>query len=163
MATYRKQNKSLIRQSSREYYQANKETIKAKRKKYNALHKDKLREYWKKYSRSRKRKQYEHSLNRRLSVNLRNRLNMSIKNNARSGSAVRDLGCSIPEFKKYLESKFQRGMSWANWTMDGWHIDHIKPLASFDLSDRNQLLVACHYTNLQPLWANDNYVKHATI
>jgi hypothetical protein len=50
-------------------------------------------------------------------------------------------------------------MSWDNWTTDGWHIDHIKPLASFDLTDRQQLLLACHYTNLQPLWAIDNLSK----
>jgi desulfoferrodoxin (superoxide reductase-like protein) len=50
-------------------------------------------------------------------------------------------------------------MTWDNWTTDGWHIDHIKPLASFDLTDRKQLLEACHYTNLQPLWAKDNLIK----
>jgi hypothetical protein len=49
-------------------------------------------------------------------------------------------------------------MTWDNWTTDGWHIDHIKPLASsFDLTDRKQFLEACHYTNLQPLWAKDNH------
>ena len=60
-----------------------------------------------------------------------------------------------------LESKFQSGMTWDNWALDGWHIDHIKPLASFDLTDRNQLLEACNYTNLQPLWAKDNLSKGA--
>jgi len=48
-------------------------------------------------------------------------------------------------------------MLWSNY--GEWHIDHIKPLASFDLSDRKQLLEACHYTNLQPLWAQDNLSK----
>ena len=50
-------------------------------------------------------------------------------------------------------------MTWDNWTTDGWHIDHIKPLSSFDLTDRKQLLEVCHYTNLQPLWAKDNLIK----
>jgi len=54
-------------------------------------------------------------------------------------------------------------MTWDNWTLDGWHIDHIKPLASFDLTDRKQLLEACHYTNLQPLWAKDNLTKNDKI
>jgi hypothetical protein len=59
----------------------------------------------------------------------------------------------------HLESKFQYGMNWDNWSFEGWHIDHIVPLASFDLTDRKQLLLACHYTNLQPLWAIDNFSK----
>ena len=78
---------------------------------------------------------------------LRRRLHDALKNNQKRGSAVKDLGCSVQELKKYLESKFQEGMSWDNWNYKGWHIDHIKPLASFNLTDRNQLLQACHYTN----------------
>ena len=84
---------------------------------------------------------------------------MALKGNYKNGSAVKDLGCSIDELKTYLESKFQLGMTWDNWSKDGWHIDHIKPLSSFDLTDKKQLLEACHYTNLQPLWATDNLSK----
>lgn len=78
----------------------------------------------------------------------------------RNGSAVRDLGCTIPEFMSYIAAKFQPGMAWDNWGRDTWHLDHIKPLASFDLTKRQQVLKACHYTNYQPLWAFDNLVKN---
>jgi hypothetical protein len=63
----------------------------------------------------------------------------------------------------YLESLFSSGMSWENWGSgpDKWHIDHKRPLASFDLTDRDQVLIACHYTNLQPLWSFDNLSKGA--
>jgi len=37
--------------------------------------------------------------------------------------------------------------------------DHIKPLSSFDLTDRKQLLEAVNHTNLQPLWAEHNLEK----
>ena len=50
-------------------------------------------------------------------------------------------------------------MSWDNWALDGWHIDHIKPLSSFNLENREELKKACHYTNLQPMWAEDNLRK----
>jgi len=101
----------------------------------------------------------ERDINYKLANNLRYRLNKAIKGNYKSGSAVKDLGCSIEEFKQYIESLFQPGMFWDNWSRDGWHIDHIVPLSSFDLTDREQFLKACHYTNLQPLWANENQRK----
>ncbi len=88
-------------------------------------------------------------------------LRARLGNNLKSGSAVRDLGCSIAELKTYLESKFQPDMTWENWALDGWHIDHIKPLCSFDLTIREQFLKACHYSNLRPLWAFENQSKGA--
>jgi hypothetical protein len=86
-------------------------------------------------------------------------LNQAFKKNYKTGSAVSDLGCSIEEFKLYLESKFLPGMTWDNWSRTGWHIDHIKPLSGFDLTDPIQLQDACKYINLQPLWASDNISK----
>jgi hypothetical protein len=94
---------------------------------------------------------------------LRSRLYQAIKYNFKSGSAVRDLGCSIPRFKIYLESKFQEGMSWENWGVYGWHIDHIKPLSKFNLENREDFLKVNHYTNLQPLWAEENLKKNDKI
>jgi hypothetical protein len=88
---------------------------------------------------------------------LRQRLCAAIRHKSKKGSAVRDLGCTIEELKQHLESQFGPGMSWENYGK--WHIDHIIPLSSFDLSKRDELLKACHYTNLQPLWAKDNIKK----
>lgn len=88
---------------------------------------------------------------------MRARLYSALKNNYKSGSAVSDLGCSINELRVYLESQFTDGMSWSNYGK--WHIDHIIPLDSFTLSNRDQLKLACHYSNLQPLWGSDNIRK----
>jgi len=93
----------------------------------------------------------------RLACILRSRVRSALKNNQKTGSAVRDLGCTLAELKTHIESLFQPGMTWEN--HGDWHIDHKKPLASFDLTDRIQFLQACHYTNLQPLWAAFNLSK----
>lgn len=95
----------------------------------------------------------------RLAGNLRSRIRFAIK--AKKGSAVRDLGCTLPEFRVYLESLFQAGMSWSNYgnTRNCWSIDHIKPLTKFDLTIKEEFLKAVHYTNLQPMWHIENIKK----
>jgi hypothetical protein len=102
---------------------------------------------------------YYNNVNYRLGISLRTRLYQALKGNYKTGSAVKDLGCTIEELKAHLESQFQNGMSWDNYGLKGWHIDHIIPLASFDLTNREEFLKACHYGNLQPLWAKDNLSK----
>ena len=152
---YREDIKDELNLRSKAYYKVNKDKIKLERKDYFKVNKDKILLKQKAYTNNKRKIDIQY----KLSCNLRSRLNSAINNNYKSGSAVKDLGCSIEELKSYLESTFQSGMSWDNWTTDGWHIDHIKPLTSFDLTDRNQLLEACHYTNLQPMWATDNLTK----
>ena len=93
----------------------------------------------------------------KLAMILRSRLNTAIRNKSKCGSAVRLLGCSIDELLVRFEGLFTEGMTWAN--HGAWHIDHIRPLSSLDLEDPEQLAVACHYSNLQPLWAFDNLSK----
>ena len=74
-------------------------------------------------------------------------------------SALELLGADVDFVKKYLQNKFLKGMTWDNWSRDGWHIDHIIPLSSFDLTKIEEQKKAFHYTNLQPLWAVDNLKK----
>ena len=99
------------------------------------------------------------SLNHRLRCVIRERLTKLVRNRREASKLL--LGCSVTDLIKHLESKFILGMTWENYGRTGWHIDHIKPLAGFDLSNPEQLKQACHYTNLQPLWASDNLRKGA--
>lgn len=102
------------------------------------------------------------SIDEKLKKNLRSRLyDYVVEKNKCNISAVRHLGCSIEALKQHIESQFTEGMSWDNY--GEWHIDHIKPLSKFDLSNKEQFKAACHYTNLQPLWAKDNLSKGAKI
>lgn len=107
------------------------------------------------------KQRYHNDILFKLKAVLRSRLNVALKKNLKTGSAVSDLGCSTEKLKKYLESQFKPGMFWDNWGRGNnkWHIDHIKPLSSFDLNDPEEFKRACHYTNLQPLWEIDNLKK----
>jgi hypothetical protein len=124
-------------------------------KRWRKENRDHLRESGRRYERNR----CATDPNYRLAVALRKRLCEAIKSNAKAGSAVRHLGCSIPHLKKHLEARFQPGMSWENWGRMTWHIDHIRALATFDLENPAEFRQAVHYTNLQPLWAADNLRK----
>lgn len=172
-----REHKSKRKQYNQEYYERNKQTISTQKKKYRKKNLRRIKQYKKlyylqnrekilQYNSSRRQEINEYTnekrktdLNFRLSHSLRSRLLNAIRNNQRKGSAVRDLGCSIGDFKLYIESKWLDGMTWENYGRDGWHLDHIIPLAYFDLSKRKQFLKACHYTNYQPLWAKDNIGK----
>lgn len=96
-----------------------------------------------------------------IKVQLGNRLGDAVRNGQKAGSGVRDLGCSIEELKSHLESKFRDGMTWENrgHGKGKWNIDHIIPLAAFDLTQRQHVVLACNYLNLQPLWHEENMSK----
>jgi len=151
-SAYFKNNKELVSERTKKYYLENKETIYEQVKKYRENHRDKINEYL--------RNKNKTNIQFHLTNNLRKRLVKAVREEYKSGSAVSDLGCSIPEFKAYIENQFVEGMSWDNWGVYGWHLDHEVPLYLFDLTKREQFLKACHYTNIQPLWAKDNLQKN---
>jgi hypothetical protein len=96
----------------------------------------------------------------RLLQRIRVRISGALKGRAKSLSTTKLMGCSLPEFKAHLEKQFKAGMSWSNY--GEWHVDHIRPCASFDLNDPVSLSQCFHYTNLQPMWALDNAKKNSS-
>lgn len=175
MEKYREKNKEAISKTRKAYNILNSEKNKvyckaqyAEKKeeykeKYGEQHKiSTLKSYYKNKEKWLPRiKKYRRSENERIKSALRVRLRYALKfkNSKKQGSAIKDLGCTVAELKIYLSSQFKHGMTWDNWGVKGWHIDHIIPLSRFNLSDRNEVLKAVHYTNLQPLWAKDNLSK----
>jgi hypothetical protein len=160
---YRIKNLDKEKERAKEYRIKNKEKLKIyeknrdpekeklRRKIYNKNNRSKINTYVK--------NRYHSDIKYKITCVLRARLYSIMRNHPRNGSAVTDLGCSIEDFKKHIESKFLKGMSWDSWSYKGWHIDHIKPLSSFNLLNREEFLRACHYTNLQPMWSMDNHKK----
>lgn len=138
------------------YREANKAKLALAKKQYADEHKDDRNKYLRGYYAEKRETDPVFVL----TCNLRARMRGAIKRGA--GSAVRDLGCEVPDLKKWLEIHFDQGMTWDNYGAD-WHIDHRIPLAAFDLTDRDQFLTACNYRNLQPLWALDNLRKGCKI
>lgn len=165
---YYSENRGRILAHNKMYYEKNKEKIKKWRKeycqKYYLDNKSKILKQTSEY-----RRQTKDNIKVKLRTNLRNRLYRALKGNCKKGSAVRDLGCSIADLKKWLEQQFYphpktgEMMTWDNYGYYGWHIDHIIPLSSFDLTDVVQIKKACHWFNLQPLWAEENLTKSNNI
>lgn len=156
------------RQYSKEYRIKSREKVLKYWLDFNSSEKRKsyMKEYLKKYNKKHKhnysvyrKNKIKHDINFKLSVLLRGRISDAVrgKYKFKYGSAVSDLGCTIKELQDYIESMFKQGMSWEN--HGKWHIDHKIPLCSFNLSNRDEFLKACHYTNLQPLWAKENLSK----
>lgn len=129
------------------------EEIAEYQKAYRAKNADKLRVAKRDYNRNREAREPDVRLKKRL----RSRIKLALKNTAKSGSTLELLGAEPAFVRTYLEKMFLEGMSWQNYGK--WHIDHIKPLASFDLTVPEEQKRAFHYTNLQPLWAKDNLTK----
>lgn len=97
----------------------------------------------------------------RIMFNLRNRIHAAFRAvSARKRSrTLYMLGCSIQQLKAYMQTLWLPGMSWDNY--GEWHIDHKIPCAAFDLSISTHQNICFHWSNLQPLWARDNYSKGA--
>lgn len=123
------------------------------RKKDREVYKDYYKQYYTKWRQRRSASDIEF----RLKANLKGRIWHALRGGQKSKRTMVLLGCSIEEFKIYLESQFTEGMSWENY--GEWHVDHKKPCAAFDLTDPDQQLLCFHHTNMQPLWAFDNLSK----
>ncbi len=126
-------------------------------KKYRKDNREKIQKHNTKYERDRKKIDPAFKLVK----TLRSRLGTALKNQKaiKSDKTMELVGCTIPFLRGYLEAKFKVGMSWDN--HGEWHIDHIKPCASFNLLNEEEQKKCFHYKNLQPLWADDNLSKGA--
>ena len=173
------------------WYQKNKEYCSRRAKKYNYENREKIKESTKKYRKEKgefcrartrdwyhrnkervikrtmaySKKRYQNNFSVRMMHVARARIYSILKGKTigKFTSTAKLVGCTPKFLKEYLEKKFLKGMTWDNYGIKGWHVDHIKPCASFDFNCPVQQLACCHYSNLQPLWALDNIKKGAKI
>jgi hypothetical protein len=175
---------------NKEYYNAHKSEYSVRAKRWRDSHQELLRERRKRDIKKRRiwfntwvknhPKRWRELIKRRtekernspelkLKKSLRNRLRIALLGKNKSDRTLNLLSMPITDFKKYLESKFLPGMSWDNYgrwkrgTPMKWHVDHIKPCDVFDLTKPEEQRACFHWSNMQPMWANENCTKKAKI
>jgi len=162
----RKINEENIKLKTKEYYKNNSEKIKKYSKNYNSLNKEKKQLYTKEYQKENrksinKRDEFRRNNNPiyKISRLMRSRMKkfLKIHNITKKNTTFHIIGCTPQELKEHLEKQFINGMDWSNHKQYGWHIDHIIPLST--AKNEEDLYKLCHYTNLQPLWWEDNLKK----
>jgi hypothetical protein len=158
-------NKEYRLKYYKEYRDSHKEERSEAFKKWYEENKDKVAERKRKSAGRRRELERERTKtdpNFKLKKNCRRRILHALNGTVKKSAKTQELlGCPIPELKTHLESQFVEGMTWDNY--GEWHIDHIKPCASFDLSDPDQQKECFNFSNLQPLWAYDNMSKGAKL
>ena len=142
-AKYRKENKEEINRKVREWYYKNRKKVKERIKIYNKV--------------------YRNTLHFKIKDNMRRRIRTALKkdNGKKTKRTMKLVGCTAEQLKQYIEKQFKPGMSWEQ--RDSFHIDHIIPCASFDLTKLSEQKKCFHYTNLQPLYPIENIKKGAKL
>ena len=171
---WQEKNPEKIREYNKKYFDKNREKrignlkkwakenperVKKAKKRWNGENRVKVNKRWNVRAKIRRLTDPKFTLLR----NLRGRAKKTLLGINNSITTLELLGVrSGEEIRKYIESKFLEGMTWKNYG-EGWHIDHIIPLCSFNLENESERREAFHYTNLQPLWAKDNLKKGSKI
>jgi hypothetical protein len=166
IAKYDAEHKEEKKAYSEKYRAENPEKLKARGEKYRAENPDKRKASVSKYASAHKKERNEHLKHRRksdplfkLAQGVRSliRLAFTDKGYKKGTKTANIIGCSFEEFKQHLEGLFLDGMTWENQGSE-WHIDHFMPLARAKTEE--EIYILNHYSNLRPLWAEDNLSKN---
>ena len=167
-AIWKAENREKVKELQSAWYQNNKEKVRDRHKEWYDNNKERMY-YLTKEWRANNRDRINSSIRDKRATdpyfkilcNLRNRVCKCIRRLDKSARTMDLLGCTVDELKEHLENKFEEGMTFDNY--GEWHIDHIKPCVSFDLTDPEEQRTCFNYSNLQPLWARDNLSKGGKI
>jgi hypothetical protein len=163
-------NREDFKEKSKIYYENNKNSQLKKCVEYVKKNLEKTRDYQKKYRKENwgKLSEYRRTHNREKYNNdpiykvqrcIRHRVNEFFKsvNTKKSNKTMTIVGCTPIELKNHIEKQFKEGMSWENYGFYGWHVDHIIPMSSAKTIE--EIEKVSHFTNLQPLWRDENLKK----
>lgn len=149
-------NRDRAAQYKRVYFQQNKEKIYEYRKEYNDQNYERLKDYMNKYM----KEKYHNNINYRIKSICNKRIRDGVRQ--KSKSTMDYIGCDIEHLKQWFEYQFVEGMTWDNMGRI-WHIDHVRPCSSFNFDNEDDIYQCYHWSNLQPLFAQANMEKGATV
>ena len=155
VSAYNNENAKTKSEYMTSYYKENRSELLSKSIKYASENRICRSAYHAQYVKARR----ENDTTFRILLSLRARIYQAVKGTNKSANTIKLLGCDPNQARDHIEAQFTDGMTWGNYGMHGWHIDHIIPCARFDLTDPEQQRQCFHFTNLQPLWAKDNIRK----
>lgn len=183
---WRAANMDRIRQKAKEWISANKESYLESKREYRKKNRERIVENERRYEEKRRQRDPDRSsrYGRKNRPRLREKDRHRYKNDPvfctkkrirarlqaclrrgmagkKWGATMALTGCTTEQLMAHIESQFTEGMGWHN--RSRWHIDHIVPCASFDLTGEEGQKACFHYTNLRPLWAAENMKKGAKI
>ena len=149
----RKANPESARAEYKRQRERNPERVRASTKKWKDANRAAIRLY---------DQTYLQDIEHKLIHQIRGRIRSALKerNSRKANKAIKLLGCDLQWLVAWLEVQFRSGMTWDNYGPI-WHVDHIRPCASFNLTDPDQQQLCFHWTNLQPLFAEENLRKSA--
>ena len=185
---YLEANKEKVAAKQKAYREAHRDELNAKKKIYRQTHPEKIKAYaeahkeetkawreahreqiaktskeWREKNKERVIQYYRDKRKNDIqyvkSCNYRRRIGAALRAGSLSKNMELLLGCDFETLKQHLEKQFKPGMTWENYGLKGWQVDHIIPCASFDMTDEKQVAECFYYKNMQPLWSYENQQK----
>lgn len=156
------QSRNKVLERNKRWRVKNREAIHAYRKRHYAANRQKVNTAISKYKKRRMQIDPGFKLRDRLCKRVQfalKRYLVGAKARKATGS-MKLIGADMDWLMAWLEVQFKLGMTWENYG-SVWHVDHVQPCASFDLNDSQQQKLCFHWTNLQPLFAEENLAKGA--
>lgn len=157
MRQYKAKNKEAISNYNKEYKLTHKDDISVYNSQYNKTNRKQIQERHTKYLREKRKT----DPNYKMGTVMRNRVN-KVLNGQKKTKTLKMLGCSFAFLTEWLEFQFDDTMTFKNHG-PVWHVDHIVPCHSFDLTNESELLECFNWSNLRPYDAHDNMSKKANV
>lgn len=155
---YQIANKNKKSQYDKLYQEVNKERDRLRIIEYRVKNKKNKSLYDTEYQKNRMHNDPIYKIKHSIRNSIRDSFKRGLNDFSKKRSTEHIMGCTMTEFINHIESKFKEGMTFQNYGKYGWHLDHIIPLSK--AKTEKEIINLNHYSNFQPLWAEDNLKKY---